>query len=92
MTRIGKDGRQEIVCDVIPKAKTKAFSFEEANLNDVVHTIIQCLSNISARRYHGITVLVDVLRGANSKRIQEAQLDSIPEYGALKHVRRETIA
>lgn len=90
-TPVVKEVPKPIVFDVIPKAKTKAFSFEEANLNDIAHTIIQCLSNISARRYYGITVLVDVLRGANSKRIQEAQLDSIPEYGALKHVRRETL-
>ena len=86
-----KEEPRPIVYDVIPKAKTKAFSFEEADLNDVAHTIIQCLSNISAKRYYGITILVDVLRGANSKRIQEAQLDSIPEYAALKHVRREIL-
>jgi DNA helicase-4 len=86
-----KEEPKPIVYDVIPKAKTKVFSFEEADLNDVAHIIIQCLSNISARRYYGITILVDVLRGANSKRIQEAQLDGIPEYGALKHVRRETL-
>jgi DNA helicase-4 len=79
------------VYDVIPKAKTKAFSFEEADLNDVAHTVIQCLSNISAKRYYGVNILIDVLRGASSKRIQEAQLDGIPEYGALKHVRRETL-
>lgn len=82
---------QPITYETIPKAKTKAFSFEEADLNDVVHTIIQCLANVSAKRYYGVNVLVDVLRGANSQRIQTAQLDSVPEYGALKHVRRETL-
>jgi DNA helicase-4 len=86
-----REASKPIVYDVIPKAKTKAFSFEEADLNDVAHTVIQCLSNISAKRYYGVNILIDVLRGASSKRIQEAQLDDIPEYGALKHVRRETL-
>lgn len=86
-----KEESKPIVYDAIPKAKTKAFSFEEADLNDVAHTVIQCLSNISAKRYYGVNILIDVLRGASSKRIQEAQLDGIPEYGTLKHVRRETL-
>ena len=88
---IVKEEPKPVAYDIIPKAKTKAFSFEETDLNDVAHTIIQCLANISAKRYYGATILVDVLRGASSQRIQAAQLDCIPEYGALKHVRRETL-
>lgn len=77
--------------EVIAKATAKIFTYEESNLNDTVHTILQCLSNVSAKRYYGISVLADILRGANSQRIKTAGLDLIPEYGALKHVRREVV-
>ena len=80
-----------VQAEVIAKPERKIFRFEEADLNDTVHTILQCISNVSAHRYYGITVLVDVLRGANSQRIREKQLDQIPEYGALKHVGREVL-
>lgn len=77
--------------ETIVKANTKLFMYEGSNLNDTVHTILQCLSNVSAKRYYGISVLTDILRGANSKRIKSAKLDCIPEYGALKHIRREVV-
>ena len=62
----------------------KAVMFEENDLNDIVHTVLQCLSHISEKRYYGINVLADVLRGANSKRITAAELNKLPEYGKLK--------
>ena len=65
--------------------------FEENDLNDIVHTVLQCLSRISEKRYYGINVLADVLRGANSKRITDAELDKLPEYGKLKRVRRNDL-
>lgn len=77
--------------EVIEKADTKVFTYEESNLNDTVFTILQCLSNVSAKRYYGISVLTDILRGANSQKIKSAELDCIPEYGALKHIRREVL-
>lgn len=77
--------------EVIEKADTNVFTYEESNLNDTVFTILQCLSNVSAKRYYGISVLTDILRGANSQKIKSAELDCIPEYGALKHIRREVL-
>lgn len=77
--------------EVIAKPKRKVFTFEESNLNDTVHTILQCLSNVSNKRYYGISVLADILRGANSQKIKSAGLNSIPEYSSLKHVRREVV-
>lgn len=77
--------------EVIEKADTKVFTYEESNLNDTVFTILQCLSNVSAKRYYGISVLTDILRGANSQKIKSAELDRIPEYGTLKHIRREIL-
>ena len=43
------------------------------------------------KRYYGINVLADVLRGANSKRITDAELNKLPEYGKLKRVRRDDL-
>lgn len=77
--------------EVIEKADTKVFTYEESNLNDTAFTILQCLSNVSAKRYYGISVLTDILRGANSQKIKSAELDRIPEYGTLKHIRREVL-
>lgn len=77
--------------ETITKPNVKVFSYEESNLNDIVHTILQGLSNVSAKRYYGISVLTDILRGANSQKIKGAELDSIPEYGALRQIRREVL-
>ena len=80
-----------IQAERIAKPSTKVFTFEESDLNDTVHAILQCLSNVSAKRYYGISVLTDILRGANSQKIKTAELNSIPEYGTLKHIRREVL-
>ena len=77
--------------DVIVKPMRKTFSFESSNLNDLTHSILQCLSNISVHHYYGVSTLVDILRGANSKRIRQEQLDQIPEYGTLKHISRDDL-
>ena len=77
--------------DVIAKPMRKAFSFEHSNLNDITHSVLQCLSNISVHHYYGVSTLVDILRGANSKRIRQEQLDQIPEYGTLKHISRDDL-
>ena len=75
----------------IKKASVKSVMFEENDLNDIVYTVLQCLSHISEKRYYGINILADVLRGANSKRIADAELDKLPEYGKLKRVRRDDL-
>jgi DNA helicase-4 len=49
------------------------------------------LSHISEKKYYGITVLVDVLKGSQSKKIKEAHLDEIPEYAVLQAVNREDL-
>lgn len=75
----------------LKKAEIKAVVFEENDLNDIVYTVLQCLSHISEKRYYGINVLADVLRGANSKRITDAELDKLPECGKLNRVRRDDL-
>ncbi len=73
---------------VINKARIKSIAYGESDLNDIVHKILQCLSHVSEKKYYGITTLVDVLRGAQSKKITEADLDKVSEYASLKGINR----
>lgn len=75
----------------IKKANIKSVMYNENDLNDIVYTVLQCLSHISAKKYYGVTILADVLRGSSSKRVSSAKLDCLPEYGALKAVSREDV-
>ncbi|MBR2987321.1 MAG: UvrD-helicase domain-containing protein [Clostridia bacterium] len=76
---------------VIPTANVKSVVYRDTDLNNMVHTVLQCVSHISQKRFYGINVLVDVLRGARSQKIQEMKLYELTEYGALKHIERETL-
>ena len=60
-------------------------------LNNVVDTVLRALQDVSKVRYYGVTMLTDILRGANSKRILDNGLEMVPEYGMLKEIPRETI-
>jgi len=75
----------------VKKAAVQTVLFEGGDLNDTIHTILQCLSHISQKHYYGMTILADVLRGANSSRVFAAELNELPEYGKLKGMRREDI-
>jgi DNA helicase-4 len=76
---------------VIKKANVKLVNYNENDLNDIVHTVLQCLTHISTKRFYGITILTDVLRGVQNERIADAKLDMLPEYGKLKLIKREDI-
>ncbi len=75
----------------IQKAKTKEILYQGKDLNAVVYTILGCLYRMSEKKFYGITTLVDVLRGANSKKIYRGQLNEIKEYGALQDISREDL-
>ena len=75
----------------IEQARLGAVTYRGLDLNYVVHTVLQCLSDVSEKRYYGVTVLVDILRGSKNKRITEAELNNLKGYGALENVSRETI-
>lgn len=86
-----EDKKEEHPIPAIQKAETDVVMFQNINLNDCIFTILQCLSHISEKHYYGVTILVDVLRGAQSKRITDAELDKIPEYGKLGMLDRESV-
>lgn len=86
-----EDKKEEHPIPAIQKAETDVVMFQNVNLNDCIFTILQCLSHISEKHYYGVTILVDVLRGAQSKRITDAELDKLPEYGKLGMLDRESV-
>lgn len=75
----------------IEKANIKPVFYVKKDLNDVLYTVLHCLSHISKKKYYGITVLVDVLRGSKSKKIMAAGLNHIAEYASLKEIDRESL-
>lgn len=75
----------------IIKADLEDVLYGEWNLNEVLYNILNALQNVSKVRYYGISMLVDILRGADNKRIFDNKLDRIPEFGLYKEMPRETI-
>ena len=66
-------------------------TYKGVDLNDIVYIILNCLEHISEKHYYGVTMLTDVLRGANSKKIISSGLNNIAEYGKLKNISREDL-
>ena len=75
----------------ISRAATAPVMYNGRDLNEVVYTILKALQNVSKVKYYGVTMLVDVLRGANNKRLIDNSLDQVSEYGLLKKIPRETL-
>lgn len=71
----------------IEKAKLdKNVSYKNIDLNEVVYITLSCLANISTKKYYGVNILIDVLRGAKSQKIVSGKLDKVYEYGKLKNI------
>lgn len=75
----------------VQMAKLKPVQYSSWNLEEVFYIIICGLQNMSSVRFYGVTMLVDILRGADNKRIFDNNLNKIPEFGYLKDMPRETI-
>ena len=87
--------KQDVFCEKevahVPVADIKSVMYKGADLNYVVHTILQCLAEVSERRYYGVTVLVDILRGSKNQRITNAELNALSTYGALVNISRDDL-
>lgn len=42
-------------------------------------------------RYYDVTMLLDILHGTESKRVLDARLNYIPEFGNLKNIARDKL-
>lgn len=75
----------------IVKASVPGVMYNEMDLNEVIYIVLRCVQNVSKVRYFGITVMVDVLRGIDSKKVFDNMLDKEPEFGALNGMSHETV-
>ena len=85
------DIRDEIDVVDIQKPQLESVCYRHFDLNYIVYTILKCLNNISEEKYFGITTLVDVLRGSESKKIYKYNLNEVSGYGELKIISREDL-
>ncbi len=58
--------------------------FEEVDITGEAVSMIQCVKGNLMN--YGVTILIDILRGADNQRIRARNLDQNPEYGRLSHV------
>ena len=86
VNRKAKDDYVEIIL-----ADIQPVTYGNFELNNLIFTVVKALQNISRVRYYGVTVLVEVLKGTDSKKIFESKLDKLPEFGALQDMPYETI-
>ena len=75
----------------IKKGNFVSIIYNEHDLNEVVHTILTALQNVSNVRYYGTALLVDVLCGTMTKKVFNAKLNTIPEFGKLDTMSKEEL-
>ncbi len=76
---------------IIDAVETKAVIYNGNDLNQVIVTILQCLNDLSSKKYYGTTTLIDVLRGSQSKKILSGGLEAIDGYSKLSGLSREDL-
>ena len=69
----------------------KPIEYNGYDLNPTLGLILQTLSDVSQKKYYGATILIDVLRGSQNKRIMGDRLNLCKGYGQLAGVKREDV-
>lgn len=75
----------------IEKACASSYMYKGKDIIDIIHEILQGLVSISRRKYYGVHMLADLLNGANTQKLNNAKLNELPEYGALKDLNKAEI-
>lgn len=75
----------------IKKADFTCIEYNGMDLNEVVYVILKTLQSVSNVRYYGVTMLIDVLSGNVTKRLFDANLNALPEFGKLGTISREEL-
>ena len=76
---------------IIPVPDMKSVEYQGFDLNETIGIILNTLSKVSTKKYYGITMLVDILRGSQNKKIRGDGLDQIDGYGKLSEIRRDDL-
>lgn len=77
--------------NIIEKATIEPVLHNGQDLNEIVYVMINTVQHISAIRYYGVTMLLDVLHGIETKRLLDAKLNTVFEYGKLKAISRDEL-
>ncbi len=83
--RLEDDSIEIVLADIPP------VMYGNYELNHLIFAVVKALQNISRVRYYGATVLAEVLKGTDSKKIFDSKLDKLPEFGALRDMPYDTI-
>ena len=76
---------------IIEKGDLYSIEYKEWDLNEAVYEILSALQTISAVRYYGTTMLIDVLQGERTKRLLDAKLNTISQFGSLASLSKEEL-
>lgn len=76
---------------VIKKGDLSGIEYKGSDLNKIVYLILSALQNVSAVRYYGTTMLVDVLHGEHTKRLLDAKLNTISQFGSLNSLSKDEL-
>ena len=87
------DNKERLATDksVIKRLEFEGYFYEGRDIVEIIHLILQGLIHISEIRYYGVHMLADVLHGAHTKKIYEANLNRLQEYGALGYLSKAEI-
>ena len=84
-------GKDPEVAPTVQVPDFKPIEYHGYDLNSTLGIILQTLSDISQKKYYGITILIDVLRGSQNKRILSDGLNLCNGYGKLTEVKRDDV-
>ncbi len=77
---------------IIPdKSSVESIQFNGIDMLDIISGILHCVAEISEKHFFGKSVLMNVLRGSNNKKVLEYKLDQTSEYGKLTCLKREEL-
>lgn len=86
---VGHSEKEEDI--IIKKGDFAPVIYKDQDLNQIVHIALKALQNVSNVRYYGISMLVDVLSGTVTKKLFDAKLNMIPEFGRLNKISKEDL-
>ena len=75
----------------IKKGSFSGIEYKGRDLNETIYVILSALQNVSTIRYYGTTMLVDVLHGESTKRMLDAKLNMISQFGELSSFSKEEL-
>lgn len=65
--------------------------YNNHSILEIAGTVLQCLVNISEKKYYSDTILIRTLYGSSDRRILQDKLNLVSEYGKLSYLDRKSI-